>query len=415
MKRHADHLFICLFIGMLFMMSVMFIIWPKEQFSDMENRVLARKPSLSWQAVISKQFMEQAERYVVDHFPFRSGWVKLKSSIEQLRLQRENNDIYMGKDGYLFEKFDKPDMEKLNRYTGSVRHFVEAHPDVRIVFTLAPNSISMYPERLPWLASAFPQEDVHRWVAKQLGVGQTDDHGETSTSQSSARGSDGNLTFIDGLDVLRPHANEHVPIYYRTDHHWTTYGAYLAYVAYAKQMGWQPHDEQDYNIKEVSQSFLGSYHTRGQFTQVNPDTITEYEPHSAIKTIMTIVDTGETRESLYDDHYLETKDQYSYFLGGVHALLVIHNEWEGQHATNESDPSSNSHAFDLDKLLIIKDSYAHNMVPFLTHHVKDIHVVDLRYYNGKVSDYLYEHQIEDVLLLFNTASYVENNDIMKLR
>src|SRR5690606_3072168 len=112
----------------------------------------------------SKQFMKEAETFVTDHFPFRTEWVWTKSSLEQLRLQQENNGIYRGKDGYLFEKFAEPDYTKLEQYTDAVKQFAINHPYVSMTFLLAPNSIGVYPERLPWLAPAYPQREVNDWV-----------------------------------------------------------------------------------------------------------------------------------------------------------------------------------------------------------------------------------------------------------
>ncbi len=286
-------------------------------------------------------------------------------------LQQENNGIYKGKDGYLFEKFVQPDYEKLEKYIGAINGFAGKHPDVDMTFLLAPTSVGLYPERLPWLAPFYPQHKVNDFVGNHLDKG---------------------ITYLDGFHFLRPHASE--SIYYRTDHHWTTYGAYLAYVAYAKEQGWQPLAQDDFSIEQVSNSFLGSYHTRGQFQGLLPDTIEAYFPRKPVATEVFIADTDETWTTMYDESFLGKKDQYSYFLGGVHALMTITSDLDAQQ-------------IEQDKLLIIKDSYAHNVIPFLTNHIPEIHVIDIRYYNGSVSDYMADNGIEDVLYVFNTSTFVE--------
>ena len=210
---------------------------------------------------------------------------------------------------------------------------------------------------------------------------------------------DKDITYLNGFDFLRPHAAE--SIYYRTDHHWTTYGAYLAYVAYAKEQGWQPLAQEDFLIEQVSNSFLGSYHTRSQFQGLSPDTIEAYFPRKPVATDVFIADTNETWTTMYDESFLNKKDQYSYFLGGVHALMTITSNLEAQQIKQ-------------DKLLIIKDSYAHNFIPFLTNHIPEIHVIDIRYYNGSVSDYMAANGIEGVLYVFNTSTFVEETSLLKL-
>ncbi|WP_054954649.1 DHHW family protein [Paenibacillus dakarensis] len=378
MKQRADRILVVGFIITLFLMFITFLVLPKEHFSELENRVLQSAPQLTWDNLLSKKFAEDAESFVTDQFPFRPKWLSVKSTAEQLRLQRENNGIYRGKDGYLFEKFTEPDYSKVESYAEAIRRFAASHPDVNTTLMLAPNSVGMYEDRLPWLAPSYPQLKVSQYVAGVMG-----DH----------------VSFLDGFTFLSPHALQ--PIYYRTDHHWTTYGAYLAYAAYAGQMGWKPLSKDDFHIHTVSTSFLGSYHTRSQFSGVKPDSIEVYKPKRPVSTEMYIADSGETLTSMYDELFLAKKDKYSYFLGGVHALMKL---------TSKLDPTF----VQQEKLLVIKDSYAHNVIPFLTLHVPEIHVIDLRYYNGSISEYMSENRIKDVLMLFNTATFVDNSALLKL-
>ncbi|WP_127531824.1 DHHW family protein [Paenibacillus kobensis] len=376
----SDRLLAGGFVTSLLIMAVLFLALPKTTFSEAENRVLQGLPELSWSHIWNKQFSQESEAFVTDHFPMRAGWVRLKSELEQLRLQRENNGIYKGKDGHLFEKFEQPDYAKAAAYAEAVRQFAQMHAEANMTFMLAPTSIGIYPERLPWLASAYPQSKVNAFVKDQL---------------------QGSLAFLDGFDFLGSAAHNERPVYYRTDHHWTTYGAYLAYTAYARQMGWSPMPESDFNIQTVTDAFLGSYHTRSQFSGVKPDSIEVYLPKKPLHSTMYIADDGTTHEELYNDSFLSKKDKYSYFLGGVHALMTIKTELPL--STNQTD-----------KLLVIKDSYAHSMLPFLTSHVRELHVIDMRYYNGNISEYMKENDIHNVLFLFNTATFLESSELLKL-
>jgi hypothetical protein len=378
MKQRTDRILVVGFVATLFLVGITFFLLPVQRFSELENRYLQSAPQLTWDNLLSHTYAEEAESFVTDHFPFRAKWVWVKSAVEQMRLQQENNGIYKGKDGYLFEKFEAPDHNKVQKYTAAVKRFADKNAEAKTTFLLAPTSVGLYNERLPWLAPVYSQAEVNQTIAEDVGD---------------------SLTFINGFNVLAPHAPE--DIYYRTDHHWTTYGAYLAYVAYAKSMGWQPLSQSEFEIETVSDSFLGSYHTRSQFNGVAPDSIQMYKPVHDVSTKMHIVDTGETLTSLYDPSYLEKKDKYSYFLGGVHALMKI---------TSQLDPKEVKQ----EKLLVIKDSYAHSVIPFLTQHVPEIHVIDIRYYNGSISEYMAQNDIKDVLMLFNTATFVNNASILKL-
>ncbi|OAB47313.1 DHHW family protein [Paenibacillus antarcticus] len=378
MKQRTDRILVGGFVLTLALMSLAFFLLPKERFSELENRVLQSAPQLTWDNLLSKKYADDAESFVTDQFPFRSKWVAVKSSVEQLRLQQENNGIYKGTDGYLFEKFATPDYSKIQQYADAVKKFAVSHPEVNTTFMLAPTSVGIYADRLPWLAPIYSQAKVNQFIAEDV---------------------QGSVSFIDGFNFLSPHASE--PIYYRTDHHWTTNGAYLAYVAYAQKMGWHPLSKKEFNIQTVSNSFLGSYHTRSQFNGVTPDSIEVYTPIQPVSTEMYVADTDETFTSMYDANFLEKKDQYSYFLGGVHALMKLTSKPHKSVVKQE-------------KLLVIKDSYAHSVIPFLTLHVPEIHVIDMRYYNGSISDYMSENGIKDVLLLFNTATFIDSPALLKL-
>lgn len=384
-SKWIDRIYIGGFLSLLIGLLLFFIFEPKTIFSELENRKLQENPEFSWSRIWSQQYAKDAELYVTDHFPFRAEFIATKSLLEQARLQKENNGIFLGEDGYLFEKFGKTDLDELGSYVDAINKFAANHPETRLSFLLAPNSVGMYPERLPWMAEAYSQRELNKWIGGRL---------------------DGGLTFLDGFAFLDHGDTESKQddrqLYYRTDHHWTTFGAYLAYRAYSESLGWEPLEEEDFHIRTVTDSFLGSYHTKGQYGGLRPDAIEVYEPKNPVASEMHIVDTDETKDSLYDDSYLGKKDKYSYFQGGVHALVTITNEIASEDA-------------DLEKLLIVKDSYAHSMLPFLTNHVKEIHMIDIRYYNGNIGDYMEENGIQDALFLFNTSTFVQERNLLKLK
>jgi hypothetical protein len=395
--KWINRIYIGGFLALLAGMLLLFAFQPKTIFSELENRNLQGKPVLTWDRIRSQQYAKDAELYVTDHFPFRGDFIAAKSMLEQLRQQKENNGIFLGDDGYLFEKFEQPDYGELGDYVDAMGQFGANHPDAKLSFILAPNSIGMYPDRLPWLADAYPQKEVNAWIGERLGNAMTFLDGFEFLS---GEGGGGERSSDEG-DGGKSEIAER-PLYYRTDHHWTSYGAYQAYRAYAESMGWEPLAETDFLIRKVTDSFLGSYHTKSQFGGVSPDSIEIYEPKQSVATKLYIADTDETRDGLYDESFLGKKDKYSFFQGGVHALVTVKSE------LSEADA-------DLGKLLVVKDSYAHSLLPFLTNHVGEIHMIDVRYYNGNIGDYMEQNGIGEVLFLFNTSTFVEERNLLKLK
>lgn len=110
-------------------------------------------------------------------------------------------------------------------------------------------------------------------------------------------------------------------------------------------------------------------------------------------------DDEKSTNTLYEMENLNKKDKYSVFLGGNHDLVIINTDLKDKNK----------------KLLIIKDSYAHSLVPFLTNHYDEIHMVDLRYFNDNIDEYKKKNNIKNVLILYNGLSFAREQTISKLQ
>ena len=105
-------------------------------------------------------------------------------------------------------------------------------------------------------------------------------------------------------------------------------------------------------------------------------------------------DFADTADSLYAPEYLETKNQYGFFLNDNHAFIEIHTGYNAGKT-----------------LFVIKDSYANSMIPLLTAHYETIYVVDLRYFNGKLFQLMEQYEPEqgmDVLVLYDCIHFLED-------
>ena len=102
----------------------------------------------------------------------------------------------------------------------------------------------------------------------------------------------------------------------------------------------------------------------------------------------------EVPRSLYDTSFLSVKDKYSMFLGGNQSLGVV------------KTPNT-----DKPKLLIIRDSYADSLVPFLTPHFSEIHLIDLRYYKLSIADYIQQNGIDQALVLYSVPNFVTDSNL----
>lgn len=336
-------------------------------YSENENRLLASRPEISREAVQSGQFMEEYEEYVTDQFVGRDTWIMLKTRGDILLQKKDINGVYLGADGYLLEQHLPQDFpaEQAEKKIALLEKLVEDY-DARVM--LVPTADNIISDKLPANAQYYDETELLRQVEKAVGE----------------------RNVIDVYSALKEHSREN--IYYRTDHHWTSLGAYYAYLEWAEQRGRIPYPYDTANMETVTDSFLGTLHSRlnlpmeGDAIQIFPET--------KKRPVKVTYDLRVEADTMYKETYLNTKNKYGYFLDDNHALVEIET---GYHNAKE--------------LFLIKDSYANCFVPLLTPHYEKIYMVDLRYYNGKLSNLIEQYQTEkgmDVMVLYNCIHFLED-------
>ena len=283
----------------------------------------------------------------------------LKAETEIALGKREIGGVYIAKDGYLIEDYAAP--ENTDKIVGQFEKFEKSINSAEVSLMLVPTAVTVYEEKLPALAPVRSQLETRDEIYGRLA-----------------------FSTIDCYDALME-AKEENELYYRTDHHWTGYGAYAAYTAYCEAKKITPLPLSQFEITEVSTDFKGTVYSKLNDAKIKSDTITVFENPENRLTVY-YEDKKETTDSLYNFEYLDKKDKYSMFLNNIHPFIEITNE------TADSDK----------ELAVIKDSYANCMVPFLVNHYRKVYVFDTRYYKGGPSGFINENgQITDVLLLYN--------------
>ena len=364
---------IALFI--LFIGGLSFINFTKKDapFSEFENRPLAQFPKFTLERLIDGSFTSEFETYVNDQFIGKTFWTGLKAKAEQAIWKQENNGVYFGKERMLFEKPAEIPTQ-LMKNIDTVNQFQLKNKDFPFIFVLAPTSIDLYPEILPLYAK-------------------TGMHAEIMDIVSGALSQD--IRFIDPFNLLKKEKDS--PIYFRTDHHWTTYGAFYTYQAIAEDMGFTANSFDDFQIEQVSNQFYGTFYAKGNDLSIPPDVIDIFTLKKDMQ-YEVIADRDVQLDGLYDKSFLNKRDQYAYFLGGNHAKTIITSSVENGK-----------------KLLLIKDSYAHAMVPFLANHFEEIHMLDLRYYNASIQQYIEENELTEGLILYNSPNFAKDASVLRLK
>lgn len=363
-----------LFVLFIVMVAVLNILTPDRAFSESENRVLEKRPSFSLQSLLSGKFTSNYETYITAQFAFRDAWIGLKTDADRVMGKKDSNGVYLGKDGYLIQHFSSPSDAEVNDRVQAIRSIHRAAPEVRKYIMLVPTAAALHQDKLPAYA---PIGDEHAALDR--------------IRQSLQR----DIRFVDVYPAL--HAGREEAVFYKTDHHWTSKGAYYAYRVLGKQMGIVPKEEAAFNIRQVTNAFYGSLYSKSGFRHLQPDRIELYLPKEERKKKVEYVDEGLTTDSLYQMDNLDKKDKYAVFLNGNHALVRI--------TTDHPDGR---------RLLIVKDSYANSLIPFLAEHFTEIDVVDLRYYEESVTKLIQERQFHDMLFLYNIHTFFEDPSILNI-
>lgn len=344
-------------------LATLFFVLEKKDFSENENRFLEPLPAFTWETIQNGNYMESINSYLCDHFPFRDFFMGLKFRTEQRLGKKEINQVYIGKDGSWIEKYRKPEnTEQIARILQTFSQKEEV-AQTRLYLMLVPTASYVYQDRLPKYAPVENQMETARQIYAASGIPAID------CSEAL-------------LDMSK---NEKTPLYYRTDHHWTTYGAYVGYQVFCQETGISPISLKDLEAELVTDCFYGTIYSKINDNTQKGDSITIYR-NPRDKLSVFYEDTNELTDSLYNLEYTKKKDKYSLFLNNLHPLIEITNE----------------NALSQRELVLIKDSYANSMVPFLVHHFRKIHVFDTRYYKWGPSSYIRDHpDVTDVLILYN--------------
>ena len=356
----------CLFI---FGFGIFFFVTPDKDFSENENRFLAGFEAPTWKTLVSGEFMEDFEDYVVDQFPLRDQWINLKAWGERLLGKKENNSVYFGTDGdTLFAHFNKLSDEELAKRVGYVNALGEKL-NVPLYFSIIPDKSFVWADRLPNNA---PNADDGSMIADTIDL------------------VSGDVNYIDLRDALNIAANDP---FYRTDHHWTTFGAYRGYIALQNGMGGSLTVPKGEPV-QVSDSFFGTTWSSCGANWITPDAIHTWIDEDSVSVTRYPVAEPVPGE-LYDESFLEKKDKYSMFLGGNQPLCILRNE----NATTNG------------KLLVIRDSYSDSLAPFLAQDYEEVHLYDLRYNKNSIPKYVEENDIDQVLVLYSAANFTTDANL----
>ena len=352
--------FFCLLLAVSALIG---LLMPDRYYSEREKRTLTQKPKFTVANFISGEFSGELEKYLTDQVPLRDGWVTMKTYMELAIGKRESGGVYLCKDQYLMDKFTAYSKKQL---TANVEALAElqsklAAEGIAMNTLLVPVAAQVLADKLPAYAHAADYAAIFQVLT------------------------DAGVDTVNVWSTLAAHSGEN--IYYRTDHHWTSLGAYYAYCAWR---GIEPNVD-EWTQEVLCDDFYGTTWNKVPLPTVPAEEITAWYKH--INRSVSYNNGQYETDSIYERKYLSGSDQYAVFLNSNQAQTVI----EGSGKSG--------------KLLLIKDSYGNTFSQFPVEDYAEVHVLDLRFFKGDVAEYARENGITDALVLYGVQDFVKDTNL----
>lgn len=345
-------------------------------FSENENRYLEERPQISLSNIENTDFQKSLENFISDQIPEREKLITLRSVAKELTGIKDIEGAYIGKDGYYLEKITNEDVseEQLKNNIRYINTFFNKNKELKSYVMLIPGSGNILTDKLPKYADVYDYNYYEKIAEKEF-----------------TNNADNNTQIVNTYDALKKLSKDY--IYYKTDHHWTTKGAFIAYNEFCKAAGIESEPYENLKMKNVTDKFYGTLYSKVLDKKKKGDSIEIAENIPQCNVMI-----NGKKSEIYHIDKLKEKDKYQVFFGGNYGVVSIEN--------NEANNDKN--------LLIIKDSYANSFTPFLLKDYKTITIVDYRYFSGNLQSIVQSNNITDVLVLYEMSNFMKDKNLVKM-
>jgi hypothetical protein len=411
-----------LFVGGLLALGIANSLYFDDSYiSYTENRRLAPWPEWSYEGFFSGDYTSGIDSFLKDRFLYRSAWIDLSTKLSSFQgIQTEDDFVLLTTDGaneavageattvqsarIVHDTVNFPDdigmlipvkpekgvdvskvefsddyktniliydqkgmtsyvykSDIVDRLAEAYNHFSDNYLDkLKVYVLMAPSPV------------AFVDESYARYTDNQY-----------DAIQQFYHGLERDIIKIDPYPALAKHQDEY--IYFRTDHHWTSLGAYYAYTEACKAMGFKAYDLEKFD-EVTSDDFLGSIYnlTQSEVLKAHDDEIFAYVPRANVEYKIFTSQSTLDYDTVISEQFNIEDYKYKLFLGGDFGLAVI---------DNLDLPE------DGETLMVIKDSYGNALTPYFVNHFKRIVVVDLRYTLKSVAELVNEYGVNRLMLV----------------
>lgn len=363
---------------LLLAISVSAVFAPADMESiDLENREISTLPDLSFESAVSGEYASGFDKYINDNIAMRGRLITLSDKIQSYfgytpddlgQIVSTTKDIGTGEehDAQLLV-FDNKIMEMFWAQHDTEQEYASA---LNAIKKSLPQNIRMYsmlvPTQLEFCDRAYADAQDSQMDAINSVYSKLD-----------------NITSVDTYTPLWSEYRDDT--YYMTDHHWTPDGAYLGYNAFAKISGFTPVSKSEFSVKEVGEFYGALYQkVKSEAADQPKDTMKYYDVEDKYSFKITMKTANGKK---YDKNAAvfrpDLHKDYSIFFGGDQPFMEIKN-----------NSVNNDNA-----IVVIKDSYANAMLPWLISSYKTTVVIDPRLYTPSLAKVVEEYKAKEVIVI----------------
>ena len=375
MKR-CKMLFVIVLFAIMLIPGVVLTVKKDRTFSELENRNLAVRPKFNISEILSGKTESDLTEFVTDQFPLRDFLMRLSTEYKKGLLMKDVGGVYFAKNGFILDKIydEKADFNAYVKNLEKLSEFINDYKELNPTLILIPSPSSILSDYLPAFAENYDDYKFYNEAEKIIGD--------------------------NFLNIRRAYSNEYDrevkegrtdSVYFKTDHHYTSYGAYIAYREYCAYKGVTPKALDDYKLNTLPVKFYGTMYSKAADFRTKPDTI-------AIPTIdEDNIEVSGGTDKIYDYDALDRKDKYTVYFGGNYGVVEIKT------AVNNGK-----------RLLIIKDSYANSLIPYLTTEYEYIVMVDPRFYTGSIGQVIETGNVNEILIFYEMSNFINDSEMRRM-
>lgn len=375
-RRAVYPLLVCSAL-VLFGITFINLAWPKRTLIELENRNAAQWSTPTLSGLLDGSWQTSFSKWMQDQFVLRDQWINTQRAVDEIAFQKvEEGGILLGKDHWMFTKLfsvSESTQKQLDKNVNAVTEFAAKYPE-KVTFLLAPSASVIYSEELPLGAPMVDEDSMLDEIFAKVGT---------------------TASVLDLRTVFTEHKDQY--LYFKTDHHWTPAGAYLAYQQFCALKGLTPFDTSAHEAVTV-EDFQGTHYSATRLWNVENDSITYYPLENTMTIFQT---TGEAQfepistENLINTDKFATRDKYAAFLDGNNGYSVVQGNGTGS-------------------ILVVKDSYANSFVPYLTENYAKIGVVDFRNFRYGLDSTIEKEGYDEVLILYNFQTFIADTNLINI-